>query len=95
MAVVNRKVGDHTTKEVFTVTDIGPEDVMIGIDWLRYHNPEIDWFEGELRLSRCPEGCRATEPTKAMDSAPKGDTGDRPTAHKRREKKPKKEPKQK
>ena len=30
-----------------------------------------------------------------MDSAPKGDTGDRPTAHKRREKKPKKEPKQK
>ena len=48
VAVVNMQVGDHTTKEIFTVTDIGLEDVMIGIDCLRYHNPKIDWFEGEL-----------------------------------------------
>ena len=83
----------HVTKEVFTVTNIGPEDVMIGIYWLRYHNPEIDWYKGELKLSHCPDECQAKEPTKATSSAPMGDTGDRPTAQKRRTKKPKKEPK--
>ncbi|OSX58572.1 hypothetical protein POSPLADRAFT_1152697, partial [Postia placenta MAD-698-R-SB12] len=35
--------GDHLEKMVFTVTDIGPEDVIVGLDWLHDHNPEIDW----------------------------------------------------
>ncbi|OSX55685.1 hypothetical protein POSPLADRAFT_1093241, partial [Postia placenta MAD-698-R-SB12] len=37
------------------ITDIGPEDVIVGLDWLREHNPEINWEEGSLKLSRCPE----------------------------------------
>ena len=55
------------------VTDIGEEDVIIGLDWLREHNPEVDWERGSLRLSRCPEACpahrKASKPveTKARD----------------------------
>ncbi|PIL27241.1 hypothetical protein GSI_10385 [Ganoderma sinense ZZ0214-1] len=67
-------IGDHREKVVFVVTDIGDEDVIIGLDWLREHNPEVDWKRGLLRLSRCPEACpahqKASKPveTKARDT---------------------------
>ena len=61
VAVLHMKIGDHEEKVVFTVTDIGPEDVILGLDWLREHNPEIDWEQGSFKLSRCPDTCR-TEP---------------------------------
>ncbi|PIL25062.1 hypothetical protein GSI_12951 [Ganoderma sinense ZZ0214-1] len=52
-------IGDHREKVVFVVMDIGDEDVIIGLDWLCEHNPEVDWERGSLRLSRCPEACPA------------------------------------
>ena len=74
VAVLDMAIGDHREKVVFVVTDIGEEDVIIGLDWLREHNPEVDWERGSLRLSRCPETCpadqRASKPveTKARDT---------------------------
>ena len=74
VAVLDMAVGDHREKVVFVVTDIGEEDVIIGLDWLREHNPEVDWERGSLRLSRCPETCpasqKASKPveTKARDT---------------------------
>ena len=74
VAVLDMAIGDHREKVVFVVTDIGEEDAIIGLDWLREHNPEIDWERGSLRLSRCPETCsthqKASEPveTKARDT---------------------------
>ena len=63
VAFLNMKLGSHEERTIFTVTDIGPEDVIIGIDWLRYHNPSIDWYEGVIKMDRCPEGCK---PQKTM-----------------------------
>ena len=74
VAVLDMAVGDHREKVVFVVTDIGEEDVIIGLDWLREHNPEVDWERGSLHLSRCPEMCpasqKASKPveTKACDT---------------------------
>lgn len=59
VAVLNMAIGEHTEQVVFIVTDIGAEDLIIGLDWLREHNPEIDWEEGSLCLSRCPDTCKA------------------------------------
>ena len=73
VAVLDMAIGDHREKVVFVVTDIGEEDVIIGLDWLREHNPKIDWEHGLLCLSRCPEMCptsqKTSEPveTKARD----------------------------
>ena len=61
VAVLDMAIGDHREKVVFVVTDIGEEDVIIGLDWLREHNPEVDWERGSLRLSRCPETCPASQ----------------------------------
>ncbi|THV00769.1 hypothetical protein K435DRAFT_610312, partial [Dendrothele bispora CBS 962.96] len=34
----------------------------IGFDWLKRHNPEIDWVKGQLKLTRCPEECNYLPP---------------------------------
>jgi len=31
--------------------------VILGMPWLAYHNPEIDWRMGEVKMTRCPEEC--------------------------------------
>ena len=38
--------------EEFLVTDLGPEEVVLGLPWLRKVNPEIDWAEGTLSLTK-------------------------------------------
>lgn len=58
LAFVTMQIGEtHTEEAVFAITDIGPEDVILGIEWLRKHNLEIDWESGSLRMLRCPEWC--------------------------------------
>ncbi|KAF9796506.1 hypothetical protein IEO21_10991 [Rhodonia placenta] len=80
VAVLQMQIGDHVEKTVFTVTDIGPEDVIVGLDWLREHNPEIDWESGSLKLSRCPETCNTRKTGRMEQAATARDTGVRPTA---------------
>ncbi|KAF9801177.1 hypothetical protein IEO21_10191 [Rhodonia placenta] len=80
VAVLQMQIGDHVEKTVFTVMDIGPEDVIVGLDWLREHNPEIDWESGSLKLSRCPETCSARKTGRMEQAATAHDTGVRPTA---------------
>ena len=36
-------------------TSLGQERIFIGHDWLRKHNPEIDWETGKVTISRCPK----------------------------------------
>ena len=31
--------------------------VILGMPWLRRHNPEIDWKTGEVKTTRCPDEC--------------------------------------
>lgn len=60
-AIVTMAVGSHKEKTVFTVTDIGLKDIIIGIDWLHYHNLHIDWFEELIMMDECSDNCLAKE----------------------------------
>jgi Retroviral aspartyl protease len=53
------RVGENSAWEEFMVTDLGPEDVVLGLPWLRKMNPEIDWSEGTLNMRE--ESQRKTE----------------------------------
>jgi hypothetical protein len=55
-------IGTHVNQQHFAVTNIGPEDVIIGIDWLREHDPDIGWKAGTLELNKCPLTCRIELP---------------------------------
>ncbi|ESK81639.1 hypothetical protein Moror_3253 [Moniliophthora roreri MCA 2997] len=32
------------------ISGIGDEDMILGLPWLRYHNPTIDWETGEMQF---------------------------------------------
>jgi hypothetical protein len=51
-------VQDHTEKITFAVSDIGHTDVYIGHEWLKHHNPEVDWRKLHLYMNRCPPSCQ-------------------------------------
>lgn len=45
----------------FGVSNLGQSDLFLGHDWLRYHNPEINWETKILKFTRCPGACRKEE----------------------------------
>jgi len=47
------------------VTNTGDHDILLGMDWLSKHNPNINWATNTITLNRCPVMCfkENTEPT--------------------------------
>lgn len=43
---------DQEQEADFLITNIGPEDVILGLPWLREVNPDIDWSEGQLKICK-------------------------------------------
>jgi hypothetical protein len=60
-------IGSHVERHTFLVTDIGSEKVILGLPWLRAHNPMMDFDKGALLFSRCK--CEGTIPV-IDDSGP-------------------------
>jgi hypothetical protein len=52
------RVGEVEGWKEFLVTELGPEDVVLGLPWLRSMNPAIDWAEGTMRVDT-QEGSRS------------------------------------
>ena len=52
-------VGKHTEKLWCAVTCLGKVPLILGHDWLKKHNPNIDWTTGDIKLSRCPPKCKS------------------------------------
>ena len=40
------------------VSEIKETDLFLEHDWLVEHNPEVDWKEGVIWFTRCPEHCK-------------------------------------
>ena len=51
------------------VTNIGRHDILLGTDWFRAHNPQIDWAQNQLRLDRCPTSCYHDRPDETSNLA--------------------------
>jgi hypothetical protein len=51
-------IGDHFEVINFDITSLGEYDVVLGVPWLRKHNPVIDWQAGHILFDRCD--CRQT-----------------------------------
>ena len=45
---LNIKIGDQTFLERFYITGLGNQKIILGLPWLRKHNPEIDWEKGTV-----------------------------------------------
>ena len=53
-------IGSHTDTHDFLVTDLGPENLILGLPWLKKVNPVIDWESGEMELPSSPEKPNST-----------------------------------
>jgi len=60
---------EHKETTEMAVTNIGWHDILLGTDWFRAHNPQIDWAKNNLRLDRCPTSCYPNYPDETSDLA--------------------------
>jgi len=58
-AILRMEMGyDHKERVLFLVTDTENHDILLGTDWLKVHNPNIDWANNRIYLDRCPPLCK-------------------------------------
>ena len=50
-------IRDHAEKIKMAVVNLGKTDFSLGLDWMQYHNPNIDWEQSTLTFDRCPNQC--------------------------------------
>ena len=56
-ALLDITIGNHMEKLMFLITDLGKADMFLGYEWVKHHNPSIDWKMSYLEFNRCPETC--------------------------------------
>ena len=47
----------HYEKVTAEIMDLGTNQVILGYMWLKKHNPDIDWTNGEVKMTHCPHSC--------------------------------------
>ena len=52
-------VGKHAEKLWCAVMCLGKVPLILGHNWLKKHNSDIDWMTGDVKLSRCPPKCKS------------------------------------
>ena len=51
------EIGQHVEILQFAVSNLGKTEIFIGHEWLKLHNPSIDWAKSTLKFDRCPVRC--------------------------------------
>ena len=44
----------HTERVQIFITNLGKDNVLLGTDWLKYHDPSIGWKRREVHFDWCP-----------------------------------------
>ena len=52
----------HRETTELLITDTGDHDILLGTNWLKTHNPSINWSKNLLKLDRCPTSCWMDDP---------------------------------
>jgi len=47
----------HSKRMLLAVSRLGKQNLILGYDWLKDHNPKIDWEKKEVEMTRCPLRC--------------------------------------
>ena len=50
-------IQDHVKRIQLAVTNTGNLNLFIGLEWLRRHNPSIDWKKSQILFNRCLAEC--------------------------------------
>jgi len=47
----------YSKRMLLAISGLGKQSLILGYDWLKDHNPKIDWEKGEVEMTRCPLRC--------------------------------------
>ena len=47
----------HSERMLLAIFRLGKQNLILGYDWLKDHNPKIDWEKGEVEMTRCLLQC--------------------------------------
>ena len=47
----------YSKRMLLAISRLGKQSLILGYDWLKDHNPKIDWEKGEVEMTRCPLWC--------------------------------------
>jgi hypothetical protein len=51
------QIEQHVEQIQLGITSLGKLDAILGLSWMKTHNPSIDWEEGWVHFDQCPEEC--------------------------------------
>jgi hypothetical protein len=52
------KIDEHSEKLDFAVTQLNTANDYLGLEWLKQHNPFVNWRTGQMRFNNCPKECQ-------------------------------------
>jgi len=47
----------HSERILLAVSGLGKQSLILGYNWLKDHNPKVDWEKGEVKMTHCPLRC--------------------------------------
>jgi len=47
----------HSERMLLAISGLGKQSLILGYNWLKDHNPKINWEKGEVEMTRCPLRC--------------------------------------
>jgi len=47
----------HSERMLLAVSGLGKQSLILGYNWLKDHNPKVNWEKGEVEMTRCPLWC--------------------------------------
>jgi len=47
----------HSERVLLAISGLGKQSLILGYDWLKDHNPKINWEKGEVEMTCCPLCC--------------------------------------
>ena len=47
----------HSERMLLAVSGLGKQSLILGYNWLKDHNPKVDWEKGEVKMTHCPLRC--------------------------------------
>jgi len=43
---------------LLAVSGLGKQSLILGYNWLKDHNPKVNWEKGEVKMTHCPLRCK-------------------------------------
>jgi len=47
----------HSERMFLAISRLGKQSLILGYNWLKDHNPKVDWEKGEVEMIHCPLQC--------------------------------------